>query len=251
MMATIIQNYADCTTSGSEWKQYINTWKTYKTNTIYQPCTIWYDNDSSTDSIYPTYGTSATATAKAYCQILDWATEADNTYYRWTWKSDWSSDGYMAVPRSPQSRLREIIQSRQAPTVLRSRQHLALVQDPREIRARETLRRVLGEDKFRKFLKNGFTTVRAKSGLVYQIFPGHGITNVYRDGQKVERLCVVLRGNFPPTDSLIMRYLLILNDERDFRSHAVKHTVYPDQLQPTPVVRNEPLTEVYRRLKVA
>jgi hypothetical protein len=105
--------------------------------------------------------------------------------------------------------------------------------DIRETRARETLKRVLGDDKFKRFLKHGFVSVRAKSGLVYQIFPAHGITNVYRDGEHIERLCVVLRGSFPPTDSLIMRYLLILNDERDFRKHAIEHKVYPQKLQPT------------------
>jgi hypothetical protein len=125
------------------------------------------------------------------------------------------------------------------------------VTDVRETRARETLLRVLGEDKFKRFLKHGFVSVRAKSGLVYQIFPGHGITNVYEDGEKVERLCVVLRGNFPPTDSLIMRYLLILNDERDFRSHAIKHTVYKKRPEEKAVIKKiEPLQEVWNRLRV-
>lgn len=135
-------------------------------------------------------------------------------------------DGKVCAPsKTPAERLRDIIQSRHAPAILVSRKPLLTPDDIREVRARETLCRVLGEDKFQRFLKDGFVTVRGKSGLVYQIFPGHGITNVYREGEQVERLCVVLRGDFPPTDSLIMRYLIILNDEARFRGYAVKHTV--------------------------
>lgn len=148
---------------------------------------------------------------------------------------------------TPQERLREIIRSRHAPAFHSRRNPMRQPEDIRETRARETLRAVLGEDKFRQFIKNGFVTVWAKSGLVYQIFTGHGITRVYDKGKQVERLCVVLRGNFPPTDELIMRYLLILNDERDFRKHAIKHTVSrPEKVKP--VMSDKSLTEIYREI---
>ena len=86
--------------------------------------------------------------------------------------------------------------------------------------SRQTLHRVIGDDKFRNFMRNGFVTVRGKSGKSYQIFPGHGVTTVWFCGKMVEKLCVIMAGNFPPTDSLIMRYLLILNNEDQFRSLA-------------------------------
>lgn len=143
----------------------------------------------------------------------------------------------------------DIIRGRHAPVILTSRRSIAVAADAREIRARETLRRVLGEEKFKRFLKHGFVSVRAKSGLVYQIFPGHDMTNVYRDGQRTERLCVVLSGSFPPTDSLIMRYLLILNDERDFRSHAIEHRVR--ELEPQKQVSDESLNDIWQRLQIA
>jgi hypothetical protein len=123
-----------------------------------------------------------------------------------------------------------------------------LPSDHREVAARETLRRVIGGDKFRRFLRHGHVSVRAKSGLVYQIFPGHGITKVFRDGELVERLCVVMNGNFPPTDELIMRFLLILNDEADFRSHAISHAVYQEKAQPAPDSRN--LVEAFKKFKL-
>lgn len=261
-MATLVieNNLYKTSTTDSVWNTYgTGATATYGTG-MTKASTIWYDYNNCTaasdnDLWWPAYGTNCygtnkiytTVSSKEYCQFAQWLDQASNAYYRWTWY-----DSHITpTVRSPRDRLREIIQSRHAPAVLRSRKHLALVQDPREIRARETLRRVLGEEKFRRFLRDGFTTVQARSGLVYQIFPGHNMTNVYRDGRKIERLCVVLRGNFPPTDSLIMRYLLILNDERDFRSHANKFTVYPENMQPQQVSQQESLTEVYRRLKVA
>jgi hypothetical protein len=161
----------------------------------------------------------------------------------------WCSYEWPDISRKkpPGSRLREIIQARQGPVIITTRVAMPIPQDVREMRARETLHRVLGDDKFRRFLKTGFVSVRAKSGLIYQIFPGHGITKVFRDGQQIERLCVVLRGNFPPTDSLIMRYLLILNDENKFRSYAVKHSVTKPS---TPAEIDErSLVEIYKELK--
>ena len=120
--------------------------------------------------------------------------------------------------------------------------------DIREQRARETLKRVVGDIKFSNFLRNGFISVKAKSGLIYQIFPGHGITSIYDQGKMTERLCVVLQGDFPPTDSLIMRYLLILNNEQQFRSLAIKHSVHS---QPIAIAKQEvkSLSEIYKDLK--
>lgn len=116
--------------------------------------------------------------------------------------------------------IKKIIADRCAPNFIRNRHALDNAPDIREIRARQTLHRVIGDEKFRNFIRNGFITVRGKSGKSYQIFPGHGITSVWFCGKMVERLCVILRGDFPPTDSLIMRYLLILNNEQEFRAKA-------------------------------
>lgn len=135
---------------------------------------------------------------------------------RWTVKMQ-----YHPLPKAtPADRLKAIMAARIAPAIHLRRQPIVSLGDVREQRARETLRRVIGEDRFRRFLASGFVSVRAKSGMVYQIHPGHGLTKVYRDGKMIEQLCVVLSGNFPPTDSIIMRYLLILNDEVFFRSKA-------------------------------
>lgn len=158
----------------------------------------------------------------------------------------------VGTPRiSPQERLRQIIRTRQAPAIIGTRKPLLMTKDVKEIRARETLYRVLGEEKFRSFMRNGFVSVRGKSGKTYQIFPGHGFTKVYQGGQLVERLCVVLSGSFPPTDSLIMRFLLILNDENEFRQLANKHNVFTPAAIKLKQVDLRPLTEIYRGLVAA
>lgn len=146
------------------------------------------------------------------------------------------------------TRLKKVIESRVSPRIKTSRNSLKSSNDIREQRARETLKRVLGEQKYKNFVRNGFISVKAKSGLVYQIYPGYNKTSVYKNGQKIESLCVILNGNFPPTDSLIMRYLLLLNNEEMFRSKAIKHSVnnydkFPQQED------NRDLNEIYRSLK--
>jgi len=85
---------------------------------------------------------------------------------------------------------------------------------------------------------------------VYQIFPGHGITCVYENGKMIERLCVVLRGDFPPTDSVIVRYLMALNNEDQLWGLAIKHGV--STYRPSANIRvadARPLTEIYADLQ--
>jgi len=143
--------------------------------------------------------------------------------------------------------IKEILRKRIASDVIVNCKPLGHAEDMREIRARETLRNVIGEDKFRDFARRGSISVRAKSGLVYQIFPGSGFTKVYNNGKMMDRLCVVLTGGFPPTDSLIMRYLLILNNEQQFNSLAIKHGLTKPVVVEKPDQR--PLVEIFKSLK--
>jgi hypothetical protein len=164
-----------------------------------------------------------------------------------SWQYD--CDRFKSEPKSPETRLKEIIGARQAPAV-----HCRQVQrhrppDEREARARQTLRRVIGDEKYKNFLVNGFVTVRnPKSGLSFQIFPGHGMTCVFDKGEMVDKLCVVLSGDFPPTDSIIMRYLMILNNEEQFRSIAVKWSVQKRQKRVI-AIDDRSLTDIFKELK--
>lgn len=146
--------------------------------------------------------------------------------------------------------MRNIMKKRYCDIIVKNRdplRHIAIDNNPREFRARETLRRIIGNLAFKKFIKDGFITIKAKSGLVYRVFPGHKMTMVYDRGVLIEKLCVVLKGDFPPTDSLIMRYLLILNDEDDFKKQAIKHNIVNiDKISKS--IDDRSLFEIWREL---
>ncbi len=123
--------------------------------------------------------------------------------------------------------LKEMIEERQAPAILHASAWNRIPTKPptdiREERARQILRMVVGEEQFRCFLTKGFVTVRGQSGrYFYQVKPGHTNVNVFENGKCVESLCVQLNGNFPPTDSLVSRVLMLWNDEDELWAVANK-----------------------------
>jgi hypothetical protein len=156
----------------------------------------------------------------------------------------------------PQLRLQDILEARRAPQIIipTGRKALAPATQQTEEYARQLLRAIIGEERYFLFLKNGFVSLRGASGKIYQIYPGHGITRVWKDGVQIERLCVVYSadnaGNsLPPTDSLIMRYLQLSNDEDAFRRTAVIHSVAQDRLRVIPV-DDRPLSVILQEHKV-
>lgn len=241
-----IPPYGDSGTSGCQWVKV----KTTPSYTLTSDCgttsatAVWYDSTATT----------ATSCFDDWYYENEWTNNSVTGTIRFrsasaTWSdchNDWIEFKYKR--KTPEEQLKEIIRGRYAPAIITNRQPLILPKDVREQRARETLRRVIGDKKFLNFLKHGFISVKAKSGLIYQIFPGHGFTQVYDQGQMVDRLCVVLQGDFPPTDSLIMRYLLILNNEQHFRSCANKHSV-PNQVKKSAFEEVKSLNELYKELK--
>jgi hypothetical protein len=173
----------------------------------------------------------ATGTGHATCSNWVYPDGAGTLPLHVTWTINGTTCPTVVYPQKTRREvLQEIIRERHAPAAHFGRKPLALPADEREARARDTLRRVIGEQAYRCFLISGQVSVRSpRSGLTYVIRPGHGLTKVLDKGRFVETLCVVLPGNFPPTDSLITRYLMILNDERHFRSLANVGTFNDDR----------------------
>lgn len=85
--------------------------------------------------------------------------------------------------------------------------------------AMETLREMITEEEFKRFINRGFITVTGQSGKVYQIFRNNWHTKVWVGGQLVEEVCVRIRGdvNAPATDNLIAFKAMIETDEEEFR----------------------------------
>lgn len=175
---------------------------------------------SSTSTTYNTYLYTYGSTSTTYDTYS--CTYGSTSPYYYGSHTYGSYEIYETAPKSFVDRMRDILKSRQSPLIIVKRKN-TIPQDKREVRARQTLRKLLGEKCYNLFLRNGFISVRGKSGLLYQIFPGHKMIAVYNKGQMTEKLCVVLSGDFPPTDSLIMRYLLVLSDEDELRRRANIH----------------------------
>jgi len=209
---------------------------------------IRYEDGTATNALaYPTtIGSSGTTYRLLYGSGAATATIPTIGIYYNT-----SVPGYFATPaKTLEQRIKELLRQRIAPPIYTHAKPLGFTKDLREIRARETLHRVLGDDRYKSFLKKGFISVIAKSGLIYQIFPGHDFTKVYNRGIMVDRYCVVLQGGFPPTDSLIMRYLMILNNEEQFKSYAIKHgAVQPHEIEMQN--DNRSLYEIFKEYKKA
>jgi hypothetical protein len=87
-----------------------------------------------------------------------------------------------------------------------------------EYNAIETLREMISEFDYRKFVKYGFIIVTAKSGKQYQIFREHRHTKIWEKGKLVEEICVELKDkSIPLTDKLIAFKTMIETDEESFR----------------------------------
>ena len=104
---------------------------------------------------------------------------------------------------------------------------LGVVDGPEEA-ARGLLMRMIGFTAFKGYVKRGFVSYRAKSGRVYQVFPGMHMTHVWQHGQPLEKLCLVFQSrDMPPTDWVIMRLLMLENDEQGFRQMANSFSFSP------------------------
>ena len=218
-----------------------------ESNGIYNKTFKKYNNWSS-------WGSAASTTTNVQYPYLEVSTTGNN--YKWL-KCYYgvTNDGwvqYQAPEPSPQEKLRKAIRERLSPAIHIAR-HPLTKSEEREIRARETLRRMVGADQYQRYLRQGFITIRSKvTGLTYQLY-GQGGVKVWKNGQKIESWCVLLTGGVPSTDQLIMRYLLVVNNPEKLRKMA-NVTNYgqaaqiASNLQPTPSLTKS-LSELFRSWK--
>ncbi len=240
-------------TNATVTESYITNSTLYESPTRYQELIDrkkTYSNDLTGADTYLSGSFTGTGSITSGATTTDIHDNATVSMWRLT---DHGSVSGIRTRVDPRAAIQGIIRSRQSPCIHTCRRPVRTASDIREKRARETLLKVLGESQFRSFLRNGFVTVRGKSGKVYTIHPGSKFTDVYQNGKQIEKLCVIMAGDFPPTDSLIMRFLLILNDENEFRKiskvWAAGHSFWPDIVLPTGNPRS--LVEIFRDLKAA
>jgi len=82
-----------------------------------------------------------------------------------------------------------------------------------------TLREMITEEEFKRYLKYGFVTVRGQSGDVYQVFRSNHHTKVWRGNKVVEEVCIRISSEVgvPPTDNVIAFMTMISADEEAFK----------------------------------
>jgi hypothetical protein len=208
-----------------KWDKYIKTQDNYLYNEIIY---------SATTSGSPNY----------------WETTSGSLNLGTTETPKWDDYLYLPPP-SPREQLRRAMAQRLAPAIHVLRKALTPAEE-QETRARGTLRRVVGDEKFQRYLCCGFVTVRnPRNGLTYQCFPGHGGVKVWKDGKMVESWCVFLQGNFPPTDQLITRYLMVLNNPDQLRAIANVSQGRNPMHQPQQALPQEDLVQLFKKLKAA
>jgi len=82
----------------------------------------------------------------------------------------------------------------------------------------ETLREMISETDYRRFLKYQFILVKGLSGDIYQIFRDQAHTKVWRNGKVKEEVCIRIKDfKVPLTDKLIAFKTIIETDENEFR----------------------------------
>ncbi len=212
---------------------------------------IWYQTGASTAAT-TSWGYYPTTSGPLYQHVNIQCGNGVTVGADWAICSHAWGDCPPPKPLPVSERMRQIIQSRMAPKIIiPSRKPVKTEAEEREVRARETLCNILGPDRFQRFLRNGFVSVQAPSGKVYQIYPGHGQTVVYNKGKPIEKMCVVFRGDFCPTDSLITRMLMIMHDEAGFRKKANVSSHYNSEPQRLNTVDARPLSQIIQELKAA
>jgi len=92
---------------------------------------------------------------------------------------------------------------------------------PQEERALGTLREMIPEVEFRRYVKYGFVVVRGHSGAEYQIFRNQAHTKVWKDGKLIEEVCIRIADQcIPRTDNVIAFMTMIRAGEGEFKKHG-------------------------------
>lgn len=120
------------------------------------------------------------------------------------WKTDEKASKRFEIKRN----LAIIVKSRAKPIcdILQNEQN-----------AIDTLREMITEAEFRKFIKYGFILVKGQSGCIYQLFRHNPHTKVWKDGKVIKEICVKINSDkIPLTDNLIAFKTIIEGSEDDF-----------------------------------
>lgn len=190
------RSVASHATSKTIWLKNINL--TRKASWIYMA--DWTDNsDSGTTSAWANYSVGVTV--------------------------NWGSCSIHV--RSKEEEMRDRLRKNLQPEIVTRNRYLWGVDlTEEEVRARTLLLELVGDLSFRRYLRKGFIMVTGKSGTIYKVSGGNNLIISYikdNKGRYVpnEKFCVQFTyADLPFTDGVIMRKLIIENDEFALRKRA-------------------------------
>lgn len=128
---------------------------------------------------------------------------------------------------------------------------------PAEQKARNTLRDLITEAEWRRYLTSGFIMVKGHSGYWYQVFANRQNLKVYKDNKLTHTLCIHSDSNVCNTDHVINMKVLIDLDEAQIwagaNATALDHQKKPriaEEILVQMAQRKDPtLIESFRALK--
>jgi len=128
-------------------------------------------------------------------------------------------DSYEEVPNYNAATIKQVIKEvlkNNIKLIMPSRQETLTIQASiAEMKARETLRDMLSEKDYRKYLINGFVMVQGDSGKWYQIFMKQKHVRVYERGKFIKELCIYTSAKeCPPTDHVLNLKIMVECDEQ-------------------------------------
>jgi len=131
-----------------------------------------------------------------------------------------------------------------------SRKYIPTKINPAELKARETLRDMITEADWRRYVTNGFIMVKGTSGFWYQVFNMRSARiRVYKDGNHTHNLCIHTDQECPPSDHVINMKVLVELDEASIWKGSNIGSPYKDHYTQTLQPPTHNLVEQFRRLK--
>jgi hypothetical protein len=130
-----------------------------------------------------------------------------------------SNDFYINIPHTKQDLERARLRNNLS-IQIKSRANASLYpgESEPERKALETLREVITEEEFRKYLRYGFVLVKGKSGATYQVFRNQAHCKVWLNGRVIEEVCVRIKDEqVPKTDKVIAFKIIIEASEEEFK----------------------------------
>lgn len=123
--------------------------------------------------------------------------------------------------------IKQLIRNNLLIKVNNNRNCLASKYTPEEQKARDTLRDMLTEKEWRRYITNGFIMVKGScSDYWYQIFSDKNV-RVYHQNKLINSICIHSDRTCPPTDHVINMKILVELDEKVLWANGNIHTPPP------------------------